>query len=138
MLAQTVASEASGIFVTAGVIIGALSYVLWSFVRRVLSKDWSGVINMVGVWFVGIIATVLACSADIVNQYQVNGHTLSDLNGGSRIVIGLIFTSVFGMVPYDFFMKAVDSSRTSAVPNPFARLSSPTPVTPSEPAVGTD
>lgn len=99
-----------------GALIGGLVWTLTSFIRRITARDWIGVKNQSLTYGVGVVAVVLAANADLTDGYTFNGVALGDLNAFSLVILGLMVTSLFAMVPYDL-TKAIDNTQSARVPN---------------------
>jgi hypothetical protein len=96
-------------------LIGALIYTLINLVRYVLGGDFNGAITIVTGFVIGIVVVMLVSQASITNGFTFNGQTLSDLDLWSKIIIGLLATSLFSVV--NDLKKAFDGTDSARVPS---------------------
>lgn len=100
--------------IAAVALIGALIYKLVDFGKLVTSKNVNGVVTQLVAWVVGVGVVFLASAADVTNKFAFNGVVLSDLDGGSKVFLGLLATSIFSAV-YDLksALDNDDSAKTA-------------------------
>lgn len=108
-------------FTAAGGLV-ALVYSFTNFLRYLSSKQWRSVITQGIVWASGLggvfLFSVTQWSADV----SLGGRSLQSLSSGSKIVVGLLFSSLASV--FTDVKKAIDGSDSASVP-PLA--SSPAP-----------
>lgn len=100
----------------------ALIWKVVDFVKYIKSKDANGVIVQAGAWGGGIALAFLLGAANIASTWDIGGMTLSDVNGPSKILLGLVWGS--GASAIVDFKKARDNTDSAAMP---ALISPPQP-----------
>lgn len=82
--------------------------------KFVTNRDVNSIVTQFVTWVTGIFLVWLATTADITQGLAIFGATFGDLNGGSIILGGMIFSSA-ASVAYDF-QAARDNSDSAATP----------------------
>lgn len=96
------------------VAMGAIVYTLINFLKNLVNKLFSPVLTQLIAWFAGVVVTVGFASTDWADTITFGDRALSSLNGSSQVVIGLMASSLFGVVREA--VKAVDSSDSATKP----------------------
>lgn len=78
--------------------MGALVFTLVNFLRFLTNKDWTSAITQLTSWVAGVVVTFLVAATDWANGIDVGGTALSVLNGSSLVFVGLMSSSIFGVV----------------------------------------
>lgn len=107
----------------AAALIGALVYSVINFLKYVRARDVNAAGTQLCVWVAGVGVVFLASTAAVTNQFVFNGTALVHMDTGSKIIIGLMASSLFATVPHDL-KKAFDNSDSAATP-PLIRSTKP-------------
>lgn len=89
--------------------------------KYVTNKDLNALVTQLVTWLTGVATVWLATSADITSGLSIFGTTFGELNGGSILLGGMIFSSAASVV-YDI-QASRDNTDTAATP-PFLPKSS--------------
>jgi hypothetical protein len=95
-------------------LIGGLTYTLTTFFKRLLPANLNGWQTQLMGFVVGEAVVFLAAAATITSSFQFNGTALSDLDFWSKVLVGLLGTALFAVVPADL-MKSIDNTRSGAI-----------------------
>lgn len=96
-------------------LIGGLIFALTTFVRRVLPVELYAWQTQLISFAIGVGVVFLVAAAEITGKtVAVNSVLLSDYDTASKIVLGLLATGLFAVVP-DHLMAAIDNNRSSQV-----------------------
>jgi hypothetical protein len=76
--------------------------------------DWNAPITQLSAFAVGVLVIFVASTADVLGSVTINGTAINDLAAGDKILIGLIASSLFGVV-FDA-TKAIDGTQSAATP----------------------
>jgi hypothetical protein len=94
--------------------MGALVFTIINFLKMLTNKQWSPVLTQIISWGAGVVVVMLFANTDWADTVSFGGVPLSQLNGWSQFVIGLMAASIFGVVKE--ITKAIDSSDSAAKP----------------------
>lgn len=97
-----------------------LTTVLWKVIDLLrllanLSENRSAVVTQLTSWVGGIVVVVLASHATLFDHFLVNGLTLTQLDGGSQVMLGLGIASL-ASVGVDL-KQAFDNGDSAAKPS---------------------
>jgi hypothetical protein len=95
----------------------ALSALVWKLVdwlKMVRQGKWNGVWTQAIVWGAGIVGVFLAAQTDYASGISIGDKTLTQLNGWSKVFVGLQFASLTS-VGFDT-KKALDASDSAKMP----------------------
>lgn len=95
-------------------LVVALASQFWSLFKRVQAGDWKSAISQLGVWASGVAAVFLV-GETVFDAPEFAGHTLAELHGWDKVVLGLQLGAGAGIV-FDF-KKAFDSSDSAREPS---------------------
>lgn len=95
-------------------LIGGLIYALTTFARRLLPANLNGWQAQLLSFAIGTGVVFLVSAAKVTSSVAINGTALNDYDAYSKIVLGLLATGLFAVVPNDL-MKAIDNNRNSTV-----------------------
>lgn len=107
----------------------ALGTVVFSFVnvlKFASARQWNAVVTQLIAWAAGIAGVFLAGATQFASGIAVGDVSLSNLNGSSKLFLGLIATSLLSTV--NEIKKAIDATDSAATPpllpnaDPQARL----------------
>lgn len=96
-------------------LIGALVYAGMNFLKYIRAKDVNAIVTQAGAWLLGIGVVFLCSTADVTSRFKFNGIFLADLDGGSKVILGLMAVSLFATVPHQF-IKAFDNTDSARTP----------------------
>lgn len=82
--------------------------------KFITNRNLNALVTQLVTWITGIFLVWLSTSADITETLSIFGTTFGDLNGGSIVLGGMIFSSVASVV-YDY-QAARDNSDSAATP----------------------
>lgn len=82
--------------------------------KSLTNKDWSAAITQGIAWLAGIIGIILAANTQFATEVEFGAYNLSTLNYPSLIFLGLVSSSLFGVVTQT--LKAVDRRDTASQP----------------------
>jgi hypothetical protein len=99
---------------TAAVLFGAFVLKLVDFIKSAAARDANGLTTIVIGWLAGVGAVFVFSLTQWADEIRVGDETLQDLSGASKIVLGLVATSVAGYF-YDV-KKALDRTDTASTP----------------------
>jgi hypothetical protein len=99
---------------TASVILGAFVLKLVDFIKYLRNSDWNGVVSLLITWVVGLVAVQVFIATQWGDEIRVGAHTLGELDGTSKLVLGLVIPSLASLL-YDV-KKAVDNTDSAATP----------------------
>jgi hypothetical protein len=110
------AAQASGAgdALTAAVLFGAFVLKLVDFIKSAAAGDRNGLATIVIGWAAGIVAVFVFTLTQWADEVRIGDETLQDLTGPSKIVLGLVATSVAAYF-YDV-KKALDRTDTASTP----------------------
>lgn len=97
--------------IAAVVLIGSLVYTLTNLWKMLQAKSWDGVKNQVAAYVIGVGVVFLASAAAVTGSYDINGIALNNYDWQSKLVFGLLASSLFGA--FNDLTAAVDQSRSS-------------------------
>lgn len=92
--------------------MGALVFTLVNLLKNLRAGKWSPVVTQLIAWLAGVVVVVLFAQTDWAATIAFGGQALSDLNGSSQFVIGLMASSIFGVATE--VIKAVDNTDSAA------------------------
>lgn len=93
-----------------------LGWKMLDFVKVLRAGEWNGVVTQLASWTIGVGLVFLASGTDFAEQWALpTGLTLQDVNGATKVMIGLALLSSAGVL-YDF-KKAFDTSDTAVQPS---------------------
>lgn len=95
------------------VLIGSLVYTLTNAWKMVQAKNWDGLKNQIAAYVVGVGVLFLASAASVTGSFEINGTSLNDYDWQSKLVFGLLASSLFGA--FNDLTAAIDNTRTSKV-----------------------
>ena len=98
--------------IAAVVLIGSLIYTLTNLWIMVKGKNWTGVQNQTAAFAIGVGVVFLASAASVTGTYQINGTTLDAYDWQSKIIFGLLASSLFGA--FNDIAAAIDNTRSSS------------------------
>lgn len=96
------------------ILIGAFIFTLVNFLRSASAKDWDSVKSAVIAWVVGIAAVFTFAQSDFADQIKVMGLSLAQANVFTKVIFGLMATSLFGVV--HTAIQAIDGTQSAALP----------------------
>lgn len=82
--------------------------------KYVTNRNINALVTQVVTWATGVLLVWIATAADITADLAIFGQTFGDLNGGSIILGGMIFSSAASVV-YDL-QASNDNADTAATP----------------------
>lgn len=94
-------------------LMGTLVWKLLDFAKYFRAKDWNGVFTQAAAWGAGVAVVFLGSATDFATVH-INDMALGDLNYASKILLGMLATSLLS-VGYDF-KKAFDRSDSAQTP----------------------
>lgn len=95
--------------------IGTLVLKLTDLSKYITNQRWRDVVTQLYAFAIGVVVVLLSSAANVTSAMKINDTTLAGLNAGSKVLVGLILTSVISTV-YDF-KKAIDGSDSAATPS---------------------
>lgn len=96
------------------VAMGALVFTLVNFLRFLTNKDFASAITQFTAWVSGVIVVFLVASTNYADGIDVGGTALSKLNGSSLVFVGLMSSSIFGVVKN--VIQAFDNRDSAVMP----------------------
>ncbi len=96
------------------VLIGALVAKFTDFLKFVRAGDVNASLTQLSAWAAGVAAVFLGSATDFAGTAQFNRIALNDLNSASKVLLGLLATSLFSVV-YDL-KKAIDPTDSAKTP----------------------
>lgn len=94
--------------------LAALVVKLTDFLKYVTNKDKSAVTTQLMVWIAGVSGVFLYSASNFASNVLVNGVQLGDLNGFSKLLLGLGVSSA-GSFGYDL-TRRIDNDDSGATP----------------------
>lgn len=78
------------------VLLATLIWQVIDFVRELtnLPTQRSAVVTQASAWLGGVVTVVLASHSAMFDHFSVNGLTLTQLDGGSQVFLGLVVSSL--------------------------------------------
>lgn len=102
------------------VAFGTLVFTFVNALKFAAAKDFNALGTQVVAWVSGVAATFLAsASTAFGGGVGVAGHSLNDLDAYSKVIVGLLATSLLSTV--NEIKKAIDNTDTSQTPKLFRR-----------------
>jgi hypothetical protein len=90
------------------VAVGTLVFTFVNFLTYLFSKNWNGVLTQLIAWAAGVAGIFIASATQYASQVKFGSQTLSGMNPGTKIFLGLIATSLLSTV--NEIKKAIDSN----------------------------
>lgn len=114
-------------------LIGGLIFALTEFVTRVLAAfkiKPTALVKQSITFVVGVAVVFLIAGASITNILQINHIALAKYDVYSKVIIGLLSSGLFAVVPYNL-IKAINKTTTTTVDDnalSYGTTLTPTPV----------
>lgn len=96
------------------VAMGSLVFTLINFLRFVTNKDGSSAITQLCAWVAGILVVVLVAHTDFASGVAIGDKTLDMIDGFGQVFVGLMASSLFGVVKVA--IQAFDGNDSARVP----------------------
>lgn len=93
----------------------ALVLKLIDFLKFLRVRDLDALTAQLSTWVAGVVCLFLLGATDFANQVNIGDVNLSDLNGWSKVLVGLTLGSTASLI-YDA-KRAVDRSDSAAMPS---------------------
>lgn len=101
--------------ISALALIGGLIYALTTFGRRVLPVNLKAWQVQASSFVIGLGVVFLVSAGEITGRaVRINGVLLNDFDLWSKVIIGLLATGLFAVIPADL-MKALDNNRNGTI-----------------------
>lgn len=100
--------------VAGAVLLAALIWAFVDFLKNLRAADWNATVTQLIVWASGVAGVFLIGATQFAKDTHINGQVLTDLDGASKLVVGLLFSSLASGA-YQV-KKAVDSSDSAKQP----------------------
>lgn len=94
--------------------MASLVFTLITFLKSITNAKWSAALTQVIAWFSGVAIINLGAHTDYAEGIKFGATALSALNGWSLLLIGLVFSSMAGVL--NDVKKAIDSTDSAAQP----------------------
>lgn len=94
--------------------MGALVFQTINFLKALTNKNWSGAVTQAVAWVAGVVVVTLVARTDYASGVVFGDRPLDQLNGASRIMLGLMASSLLGVV--NEVKKAIDTTDSARQP----------------------
>lgn len=102
------------------VALGTLVFTFVNFLKFLRARDFNAAGTQVIAWVSGVGATFLASASQVIGHgVGVGGVALNDLDAYTKVVVGMIATSVLSTV--NEIKKAIDNSDSAQTPRLFRK-----------------
>jgi len=96
------------------VAMGSIVFCLINLLKNLTNKNWNPVVTQLIAWVAGVVVVMLFAQTDWAETLTFGDRSLASLNGSSLFVIGLMASSILGVV--NEVKKALDDHDSAVQP----------------------